>query len=72
MMEQLYFEEVLDNLFVSNTCRKCKNNCKVLCISEDAIIYCRNFEIIYQIIKRHMRLIICLFIVKINCKKCPF
>ena len=47
MMDQLYFEEVLDNLFVSNTCRKCKNNCKVLCISEDAIIYCRNFEIIY-------------------------
>ena len=47
MMKQLYFEEVLDNLFVSNTCRKCKNNCKVLCLSEDAIIYCRNFEIIY-------------------------
>ena len=57
MMEQLYFEEVLDNLFVSNTCRKCKNNCKVLCISEDKKAYEVN----------HMP-----FIVKINCKKCPF
>lgn len=43
-MEQLYFEEVLDNLFVSNTCRKCKNNCKVLCLSKDAVIYCNKFK----------------------------
>ena len=44
--EQLYFEEVLDNLFVSKTCQECNKDCKVLCLSKDAIIYCSNFEII--------------------------
>ena len=44
--EQLYFEEVLDNLFVSKTCQECNKYYKVLYLSKDAIIYCRNFEII--------------------------
>ena len=43
-MEQLYFEEVLDDLFLSSTCKECINDCKVLCLTQDAIIYCKKFE----------------------------
>ncbi|MDY3960155.1 hypothetical protein [Romboutsia timonensis] len=43
-MEQLYFEEVLDDLFISKTCQECKNSCKVLCLSKEAVIYCKKFK----------------------------
>lgn len=43
-MMQLYFEEVLDDLFISKTCKECKNDCKILCLSEEAVIYCKKFK----------------------------
>lgn len=43
-MEKLYFVEVLDDLFVSKTCQECENDCKVLCLSEGAVIYCKKFK----------------------------
>ncbi|WP_195251946.1 hypothetical protein [Romboutsia sp. 1001713B170207_170306_H8] len=43
-MEQLYFEEVLEDLFVPKLCKQCENNCKIYIISKDADIYCSNFE----------------------------
>lgn len=43
-MEQLYFEEVLDNLFVSKTCQECKNECKVLCLSKNTLVYCKKYN----------------------------
>lgn len=46
--EQLYFEEVLDNLFVSKTCQECKNDCKVLCLAKEAVIYCNKFKTEYK------------------------
>lgn len=49
-MEQLYFEEVLDNLFISNTCKGCKHNCNILCLSKDAVVYCKKYnkEVSYE------------------------
>lgn len=43
-MEQLYFEEVLDDIFIPNTCKVCKKACKILCLSKDAEVYCYNFK----------------------------
>lgn len=44
MNTQLYFEEVLDDLYISKTCNECKNECKVFCITKYAKIYCSKFE----------------------------
>ena len=41
---QLCFDEILYNLYVSNTCKNCKNECKVFCKSEKAVIYCNKYK----------------------------
>lgn len=43
-MEQLYFEEVLENLFMSKTCKECNKDCKILCLTQNAVIYCKKFK----------------------------
>lgn len=43
-MEQLCFEGVLDDLFIAKTCSNCKNDCKILCLSKDAEIYCTKYK----------------------------
>lgn len=43
-MIQLYFEEVLDDLFIAKTCKDCQRDCKVSCLSEDAVIYCTKYK----------------------------
>lgn len=43
-MIQLYFEDVLDDLFIAKTCNNCQNNCKISCLSKDAVIYCRKYK----------------------------
>lgn len=43
-MEQLYFE-ILDNeLYISKTCEECKNKCKIYCLSKDAEVYCKKYN----------------------------
>lgn len=41
---QLYFEELENDLFISKTCEKCKNECKIKCITKDAEIYCYKYK----------------------------
>lgn len=43
-MDQLFFEEVLYDLFLAKTCSNCKNDCKILCLSKDAEIYCTKYK----------------------------
>lgn len=44
MIEQLYFEILENEMYISKTCKECENDCKVLCLSENAVIYCNKFK----------------------------
>lgn len=44
MNTQLYFEEILDDLYIAKTCTECKRDCKILCITKDAEIYCNKYK----------------------------
>ena len=41
---QLYFEELDGTLYISKTCKQCRNKCKVYSISKCAEIYCKNYQ----------------------------
>lgn len=43
-MEQLYFEILENELYISKTCEECKNKCKIYCLSKDAEVYCKKYE----------------------------
>lgn len=43
-MEQLYFEILENELYISKTCEECKNKCKIYCLSKDAEVYCNKFK----------------------------
>lgn len=41
---QLYFEELDGNLYISKTCKQCRNKCKVYSLSECAEVYCKKYK----------------------------
>ena len=48
-MEQLTFDMIMNQeqpevLYIATKCNECKNECKVFCLSQDAIIYCKKFN----------------------------
>ncbi|MGL4802003.1 MAG: hypothetical protein ACRC18_07030 [Cetobacterium sp.] len=48
MYKQLEFtipEEVTEELYISSTCYKCINKCKVYSVCKDTIVYCKKYKL---------------------------
>lgn len=46
-LKQLSFldkEEIREDFYISNTCNKCLNECKIYCITNSAEVFCKKFK----------------------------
>lgn len=43
-MQQLYFEELENELYITTKCSECSNECKIYCLTEDAEVYCNKYK----------------------------